>query len=88
MLDTKDTLVKKQISDFVGKWIKGSQQWVITEAGAYYGLNLSKATVNVIGEYVVLYYEVFENPYVHIMKQGDNNLTGYFCVAEKSPPPQ
>ena len=85
VLDTKDTLVKKQISDFVGKWIKGSQQWVITEAGAYYGLNLSKANVNVIGEYVVLYYEVSEYPYVHIMKQGDNNLTGYFCVAEKSP---
>ena len=85
VLDTKDTLVKKQISDFVGKWIKGSQQWVITESGAYYGLNLSKATVNVVGEYVVLYYEVSEYPYVHIMKQGDNNLTGYFCVAEKSP---
>ena len=84
--NSKTAINNTAATEFNGMWAKqlanGSQPWYITENVAYYGLSLTHAQTMIIGEYLVLKYEIAGSEYVYVLSKDGETLKGKYEAPE------
>ena len=87
IFEGKTPLSEDAASATLGRWVRSetTQKWLITQDTAYYGSNLSQASVTMIDKYVLIRYTALGTEYCYVLSAANDGLTGTFYGDMETP---
>ena len=87
IFEGKTPLSEDAASATLGRWVRSdtAQKWLITQDTAYYGNNLSQASVTMIDKYVLIRYMALGTEYCYVLSAANDGLAGTFYGDMETP---